>query len=126
MLVANRLFYEAFSRRDLAAMVRVWATEHAVSCVHPGWHVLRGREAVLSSFRAILSSSDSPDLHASDEVVVLVGDTAVVTCHEHVRGAEVAATNVFVREREGWKMISHHASAAAVVRPQRTPPSTLN
>jgi hypothetical protein len=32
-----------------------------------------------------------------------------VLCHEHVEQTALAATNVFVREGGGWKMVHHQA-----------------
>lgn len=125
VLDANRAFYDAFTRRDGTAMAAVWAREHAVACTHPGWEVLHGRQAVVSSFRAILAAPDAPDVRASDEHAFVMGDAAFVTCTEHVSGAELSATNVFVRESGAWKMVHHHASATARMRPP-PPVSALN
>src|SRR5215469_7466233 len=54
LLAANLDFYRAFATRDMAAMERVWARETPVLCLHPGWALLRGRDAVLESWRQIL------------------------------------------------------------------------
>ncbi len=120
VLDANHAFYDAFARRDGTAMAALWAREHAVACTHPGWEVLHGRQAVVSSFRAILAAPDAPHVRASDERAFVMGDAAFVTCTEHVSGVELSATNVFVRESGAWKMVHHHASAAP--RARRAPP----
>jgi ketosteroid isomerase-like protein len=124
VLSANQEFYAAFSRRDFGALTRTWAKERPVACVHPGWPALHGREQVLASFRAILSSPDAPNVRASDEVAVVLGDVAFVTCVEHVGSAELAATNVFALESGAWRMVHHHASPMARSRPSTMPPSS--
>ena len=127
MLAANRDFYRAFAARDYNAMAELWAEEHAVACIHPGWAALHGRDGVLESWRAILGSPQAPDVTCSDPTVVMLGDAAFVTCVEHVGTTQVAATNVFVLEQGKWRMVHHHAGPMAISRPsQRSPVSSLN
>jgi hypothetical protein len=46
-----------------------------------------------------------------------------VTCHEVIRaGGRLAATNVYVRERGGWR-IAHHQAAPIAPGQARPPPS---
>jgi len=40
----------------------------------------------------------------------VAGETAWVLCAEVVPGGELAATNLFVREKGAWRMVHHHAS----------------
>ena len=127
VLAANRGFYAAFRTRDASAMERLWAKTSPVACVHPGWDAIHGRDAVLASFRAILGSSRSPDIRASHETVLFLGETAMVTCTEHIGEAELVATNVFFFEEGAWKMVHHHASPTARERPSvPVPTSRLN
>jgi ketosteroid isomerase-like protein len=109
---ANEAFYVAFVRGDLAAMDAVWSRDPQVTCTHPGWDVLRGRDEVMASWAAILGNPGRPRIKASDVHVIVRGDMAMVICHEHVPGARLAATNVFVREGGGWRMLHHHAGMA--------------
>ncbi|HWK45088.1 MAG TPA: nuclear transport factor 2 family protein [Stellaceae bacterium] len=109
-LSENLEFYRAFSMRDMAAMERIWSATAPVSCIHPGWPALYGREAVLTSWRNILRGSASPQVLCYEERVTLHGDLALVTCDEEVPGGTVIATNVFVRERGLWRMVHHQGS----------------
>ena len=109
VLRANQAFYDAFLARDLSKMRDVWATRHHVACVHPGWHVLVGREEVMASWEAILASEESPAISCSEATAFVLGDSAFVTCTEDVSGTELVATNVFMREDGGWKIVHHHA-----------------
>ena len=115
VLAANKAFYDAFAARDVATMDALWARRAPVTCVHPGWQALRGRDAVLASWRGILLGPSPPDIECADATAHLLGDTAFVICTERLPGAELVATNVFVREDGAWRLVQHHASG--VVRP---------
>ncbi len=113
VLDANSAFYRAFARRDVAALEDLWATEAGVACVHPGWDVLRGREAVMESWRAILRG-DAPDVSCASASAHVAGAMAWVVCRERIPGsAPMAATNVFVHERGAWRICMHHAGIVA-------------
>ena len=112
VLIANTAFYTAFNEKDVTGMEALWAGSEDIACVHPGWGALRGREQVLGSWEAILSSMDSPLLNGTNETVHITGDTAFVVCDEAVDGEEpqLVATNVFVRSEGSWRLLHHHAS----------------
>jgi ketosteroid isomerase-like protein len=127
ILAANAAFYSAFAAKDVEAMSALWARRAPVACIHPGWHALRGREAVLSSWRGIMTGPGSPPISCADAAVHLCGDTAFVVCHEHIPGVELIATNVFVREDGEWRLVHHHASSVAQgaeVEPDEEEPDT--
>ena len=54
---ANTRFYQAFETLDLAQMDRVWAHGEHVKCVHPGWPILVGWDAVRSSWETIFENT---------------------------------------------------------------------
>ncbi len=112
---ANDAFYAAFQSADVDAMADVWddVQPESLTCIHPGWPPLRGREQVLRSWSALMATTDVQFV-LSDTTVAVEGEIAVVTCTENVlsgaggAGAAVA-TNVF-RLREGrWRLQVHHA-----------------
>ena len=106
---AHAAFYDAFSERDVDAMEDLWSFRAPVSCIHPGWSLLSGREAVLASWRSILEGPAAPDLAYSREGIHLYGDVAVATCVETLAEGQLMATNVFAREGDHWKMVHHQA-----------------
>ena len=118
VLFANEAFYRAFADGDPAAMDAVWASSAPVACIHPGWNVLDGREAVMASWRAILGSPNRPDISSVGGAAKVYGDTAFVTCYEAVGEGYLIATNIFVREAGAWKMVHHQAGP--------TPPPALD
>lgn len=116
---ANERFYQAFRERDLAAMGALWAETDAIACVHPGSAVLRGREAVMASWRALFANPRTPRIHLRQVgVTMLGGHTAIVTCLEGVQGrpATLCATNVYGLQEGAWRLVHHHTSALTVMR----------
>jgi hypothetical protein len=51
-----------------------------------------------------------------------VGEAAFVVCAELIDDAELAATNLFVREDGAWRLV-HHQASAVHRRPEPRPPS---
>jgi ketosteroid isomerase-like protein len=126
VLAANLEFYHAFTARDVAAMDALWARRAPVACLHPGWTVLTHREAIISSWTAILTSPDAPRIACYDERVMVYGDTALVLCEEELSGGTLAASNLFVREDGGWRIAHHHAGQIVRRQAERGHPSRLN
>ncbi len=114
VLAANAAFYAAFEAGDLDAMSDVWEHSDRVTCVHPGWAVLRGWGAVAASWAAIFSSGQQLQFILTNEAVSMAGDVAWVTVDENVLDARgsgtVTALNAFVRRDAGWAMVAHHGS----------------
>lgn len=108
-LLANEAFYRALGAADMGAMERVWARIAPVTCLHPGWTLLSGREAVLESWRTILANPNQPRIVGGGASVTVFGEAAVVLCREVVSGSPLYATNVFVREEGAWRL-THHQS----------------
>jgi len=126
ILAANAAYYRAFTTADFAAMSRIWADDN-VSCIHPGWPVLIGREAILESYREILRNPDQDRIDLRNETVMVAGDEVRVICVEFVGGAALAATNLFKRIDGAWRMTHHQASPIAALKTKiivtRSPPS---
>ena len=114
VLAANEDFYKAFNQKDLTLMDDLWATSDDISCIHPGWNVLQGREAVLESWHGILSNANQPRIVVGGATVVFSGNAAVVLCRELVAGSPLAATNVFVKHGEDWKLLHHQSGPVSV------------
>lgn len=117
VLAANRRFYAAFAAADYAAMDELWARAAVVTCVHPGWTPLVGRDVVMQSWAAILASATPGELAHGDAEAFAGADLAYVVCSETIGEAELIATNVFVREGEAWKLVHHQAGPVLRRRP---------
>ncbi len=111
---ANAAFYEAFEHRDLDAMSDVWEHSDRVACIHPGWAILTGWGAVSASWFALFDGPQRLQFIVTDERVSVAGDLAWVACNENLIDGgttqAVAATNVFARSGDGWKLVHHHGS----------------
>jgi ketosteroid isomerase-like protein len=114
VIAANQAFYDAHEARDLAAMGDVWEQSDRAVCVHPGWPILRGWPSIEESWRRIFGGPGRNQFILTNVSIELVGDAAWVTLDENlVQGAStgtVAATNVFVRVGNDWKLVTHHGS----------------
>jgi hypothetical protein len=118
VLAQNDAFYRAIESLDDQAMAVCWTQSDADVCIHPGWPILRGWDAVVASWRAIFAGTTYMRFVVSDVHVELQDDTAQVTCLETLYSispmgtaqAQVAATNVYVRTADGWRMRLHHGS----------------
>jgi len=113
VLAANASFYEAFNQKDMPGMEAVWAESVPVTCIHPGWMALSGREPVLESWRAILTNPNQPRIMSGRSTVTYQGEIAIVLCRELVAGTPLEVTNVFIEEDGRWRMIHHHSSPAS-------------
>ena len=124
ILAANAAYYRAFETADFAAMSRIWADDN-VSCIHPGWPVLIGRQMILESYREILRNPDQERIEPRNETVMAAGEEARVFCVEFVGGSALAATNLFKRVGGAWRMTHHQASPiAALVEEVSSQPSS--
>jgi len=124
ILAANAAYYRAFAAGDFPAMSRIWADDN-VSCIHPGWPVLLGRQAILESYREILRNPNQERIEPRNETVMAAGNEARVFCVEFVGGAALATTNLFTRVNGAWRMTHHQASPiAALVEEVASQPSS--
>ena len=126
VLAANLEFYRAFTARDLAAMNALWARRAPVACLLSGWCALKERDAIIQSWEGILSNPDAPRVACFDEQVFLYGDIALVLCEEELAGGTLAASNLFIREDNEWRIAHHHAGQIVRRRAERRRPSRLN
>jgi ketosteroid isomerase-like protein len=114
ILAANAAYYRAFATADFAAMSRLWA-DHNVSCIHPGWPALIGRQAILESYGQLLRNPNQERIEPRNETVMVSGDDARVLCVEFVGGTALATTNLFKRVDGAWRMSHHQASPIAAL-----------
>ena len=132
VLRANQSLYDAFETGDADLMAALWLDgpdAATVSCVHPGWSPLHGRETVLRSWTMIMANTSFIQFVLTDVEVTVAGEVAVVTCGENMltdlpvdpdalpgeavaglAGGRAVATNVFRRTPGGWRLWLHHAS----------------
>lgn len=117
---AETAFYEALQAADVEALMRIWADEDELVCVHPGGPRIVGAAAIRASFEQILGTGA---LRITPERVLR---TVTLSCAVHnvvervqmhgnpddAKFGFVLATNVYVKTPDGWRMVLHHASPA--------------
>lgn len=124
----NAELYSAVETGDMDRLAGVWIEDPysaSVTCIHPGWPPLRGRDEVLRSFAVIMANTAYIQFFLTDVHVEVTGDMAVLTCAENIltsvgedddaassrlAGGRVVATNVFRRTSGGWRLWLHHGS----------------
>ena len=114
----NARFYRAIESRDMEAMDGLWLHADHVRCVHPGWCLLSGWEAVRQSWDAILKDSRELRFTLSDVQIQVEGSLAWVTGTENILSqlqgnisvTAVLATNIYERTGTRWRLVLHHAS----------------
>lgn len=126
---AENAFYDAFERADLRAMMKVWADDDSIVCIHPMGPSLHGRQAVEESWRHVFNGGVPMRLAISDGERTHEQALSIHIVHENIRYGQdysghtvVLATNVYKLTASGWRMIVHHASPTGVPRDQ--PPDT--
>ncbi len=115
---ANERFYAAFEKLDIEAMAAVWAKTAYVKCIHPGWGLLVGWDAVRASWEIIFRNTAEIGFTLTDVQVESRGPLALVMLTENilsraegrVASASVLTTNIFERTAGRWLLIHHHAS----------------
>jgi ketosteroid isomerase-like protein len=121
---ANEAFYQAFEAADLDVMSDLWEHSDRVTCVHPGWALLRGWSSVAASWAALFQSPERLQFILTNEQVVVQGSTAWVTVDENIIGTEsgtVTSLNLFVRAGDSWQMVGHHGTAVVLRNHPREP-----
>lgn len=121
VLAANEAFYRAFAAGDFEAMEKLWSARDDASCVHPGWPPVMGRAKVMETWRGILGQPPKPPIQAVEPKVRLHGDSAFVVCWEAIGDTYLVASNFFVREGAGWRMV-HHQSGQTERKPRSAQP----
>ena len=127
---AERAFYDAFERGDLAAMMAVWAESDSVVCVHPNGPRLVGFEAVRDGWMQIFAGGGRLRVEPTDVKRIDGPGLAVRALIERVTVAgrqdpvqPVFATNVYELTDGGWRMVVHHANAVVEAEPPAEEPT---
>ena len=113
---ANAGFYHAFEALDFERMKAVWLASDEVKCIHPGWELLSGWQAVMDSWQVIIRNTPRIRFDLGDVSVVVNGGIGWVECLEQMYDGDAlaglaVATNLFQQNPDGrWLMICHHAS----------------
>lgn len=116
---ANFAFYEAFHKRDITRMSRLWSRSPYARCVHPGWEPVIGWHAIRQSWVDIFRTMKSIEFQLEDVHVEVAERTAWVNLLAHVDlstedeeafATSVVATTIFEKVEDRWVIVLHHSS----------------
>ena len=118
VLAANKAYYDAFEALDYTKMAAIWSESAPLSCVHPAWELIEGRAEVLASWRRIFGATSAIRFALHEVHCFVAGDTAWVVLVEQIETrhgdervtANAQATNLFIREPSGWRLVHHHSA----------------
>lgn len=114
-------FFRAFEEGNPEKIAMLWASTVPISCVHPGWQPVVGREAVLASFVSILAKTAGVRFSLRNMQIFLWCECAWVLLLEEwsplLRDGEsppiiLQTTHILVEEERRWKLTHRHASPA--------------
>ena len=94
-------------------MEGLWSQRLPLVCVHPGWRLLTDRDEIMDSWRQILGNPEQPGMDFQAAQRFSYGDVTLVTCYEELPGGVCLATNGFVAEEGGLRMVLHHSGVCA-------------
>ncbi|MEE9302290.1 MAG: nuclear transport factor 2 family protein [Thiotrichaceae bacterium] len=114
---AESAFYSAFEMGDMQLMDSVLASDDGC-CIHPGALPIVNRDSILESWTQVFSNLISPVIHIETINRKVSDDLAVFVVAEHFAASHqpnaatslVVATNVYIQQDNGWRMLSHHAT----------------
>ena len=110
-------FYEAFRKRDLELMQKVWDTSDDVICIHPGSSRIYSFDLIIASWQQIFSAPQATEIDVTEPMYKLAESIAIHYVKENLSVEKqtigtVYATNIYQQTANGWKMIAHHATPA--------------
>lgn len=122
VLEVNTRFYQALGTRDLELMGTVFVHDERAGCMHPGWVMLRGWEAIRQSWENVFNPEDQLEIKLHNLSVEVKGNAAWVTCVQeltYIKRDPVmmnvsVSTNIFEKSNSGWLMVIHQASPMPV------------
>jgi ketosteroid isomerase-like protein len=117
---AEEAYYEAIGRGDLDALMNVWADDEEIVCIHPTGQRLSGAIAIRDSWRTIFANNPRLTVRITQTVrwksAMIEVHSVIETLYvgnEPTPHGPMLTTNVFQRGVNGWRLLSHHSSAAA-------------
>ena len=115
-------FYDALNRGDVESLMKLWADDDEIVCIHPGGPRLHGHVAIQASWESILHKGglqvrpsqlyEAHNLMSAVHTVVEGGTGIDPHGKNGDEPAHLVATNVYLKTPQGWRMVLHHVSVA--------------
>ncbi len=105
-------------------MENIWSNDKNAKCIHPGWPIINGWEAIKDSWKNIFESSGFNQVDISQLFIDVKENSAWVNCVERISYrfeneiiiTLAQTTNIYEYSEENWKLVLHHASPMPVPR----------
>lgn len=118
-LEASTAFYEALQHANLNTMMRIWADDEEITCIHPSGLRVVGYDAVKAAWQTIFSHGPLR-VQPSRPLIMTTVMSSVHILVEQItldtpqgpQAAHCYVTNIFHKGRSGWRMVLHHTSHA--------------
>lgn len=115
-------FYRALSQRDLAQLMSCWSDDDEVVCIHPGVARMVGGASIKATYEQLFEHAEwvaqepvhrqviqSLGMEIHSVVQLLTWPT-----EEGEQSLCVAATNVYQRVHQGWRLVFRQVSPADI------------
>lgn len=118
IMQVNNAFYRAFEKKDMEAMATIWSQGTGSVCIHPGWNILHGWNAIRDSWEKIFKNTNYIEINTEiislevrDEIayMILIENIMQVATGKRIE-AKSSATNIFEYMGGKWYLVSHHGS----------------
>lgn len=124
IMKANKRFYDARNRYDLDLIEKIWLNDGRAKCVHAGWPIIFGWDAIKESWKTIFETGGFSHVDVSDFFVEAGENSAWLNCIERATYSIddrkivllAQATNIFELSEEKWRVVLHHASLMPIPR----------
>ncbi|EAZ89743.1 YybH family protein [Crocosphaera chwakensis] len=118
LIAINQAFYRGFEKRDIKVMNQVWWQGSSSTCVHPGGNVIKGWDAIRSSWETIFKNTDYLEIDTEIINIDMGQEVAYIILIEKVTQinngrrleAQSIATNGFRKMAQKWSLVHHHGS----------------
>ena len=124
-------YYDAIRRSDIDALMRLWADEEDIMCIHPGTPRLVGHAAIRASWEQIFEQGGvhirPVQVRATHNMMTCVHNVIeeVDRANTGPQEIHILATNVYMKTPLGWRIVTHHASVVPGEAPVDTPAANL-
>ncbi len=115
---AEDAFYDAFEEADLDKMMEVWSNSEEIVCIQPLREQVQGRTAVRQSWREVFATGVNFEIEIYHKQWIETPGAAIHIVHEQLvlngdrtrLPPPLVATNVYLKDEQGWHLVLHHAS----------------
>ena len=115
---AEDAFYDALEEGDLDKMMGAWAESEDIVCIQPLREQVQGRRDVRQSWQEVFALGANIEIEIHHKQWIETPEMAIHIVHEQLvfngdrmrLPPPLIATNIYLKEEPGWRLVLHHAS----------------